>query len=318
MVNPPGRAPKIAVVIPCYRAAASVCDVIRGVPGDVAHVIVVDDGCPDGSGDAAAALGRLEVTVLRHERNRGVGAAMVTGYREALALGCDVVVKMDGDGQMDPAHLALFVEPLLADEADYVKGNRFRDFAALRAMPRLRLIGNSALSFLVKAASGYWDTMDPTNGYTAIHRRVLERLDLERISQRYYFESDMMIELGAIGAVVRDVALPARYGDETSSLRIQRVVLEFPPKLLAGLARRIFLRYFVYDFNMASVYLLLGLPLFAISATFGVIEWIESVVSGVPRTAGTIMLVALPIIVSFQMLLQAVQIDITSVPRKRR
>lgn len=317
-MNPSRAVPKIAIVIPCYRAASSVCDVIRGVDLDAARIIVVDDGCPDGSGNAADALGRPDVTVLRHERNRGVGAAMVTGYRAALARGCDVVVKMDGDGQMDPTQLARFVEPLLADEADYAKGNRFRDFAALRAMPRLRLVGNSALSFLVKAASGYWDTMDPTNGYTAIHRRVLERLDLDRISQRYYFESDMMIELGAIGAVVRDVALPARYGAENSSLRVDRVLVEFPPKLLAGLSRRIFLRYFVYDFNMASIYLLLGLPMLALSTAFGLFEWIESMISGVPRTAGTIMLAALPFIISFQMLLQAVQIDIASVPRKSR
>ncbi len=309
---------KIAVVIPCYRTGTTVREVIAGVPSGVAHIIVVDDACPDSSGDAVAALGRPEVTVLRHERNRGVGAAMVTGYRKALELGCDIVVKMDGDGQMDPAHLPRLVAPLAADEADYAKGNRFRDFGALRGMPKLRLFGNSALSFLVKAASGYWNTMDPTNGYTAIHRRALERLPLERLSQRYFFESDMMIQLGIIGAVARDVDMPAQYGGEGSSLGIGRVLLEFPPKLIAGLVRRVFLKYFVYDFNMASVYILIGLPVFVASVVFGVIEWIDSILSGVPRTAGTIMLVALPIIVSFQMLLQAIQIDIDSVPRKER
>lgn len=317
-MNPSLPAVKIAVVIPCYRAARTVREVIAGIPPGVAHVIVVDDACPEGSGDAAAAPDRPEVIVLRHERNRGVGAAMVTGYRKALELGCDAVVKMDGDGQMDPAHLPRLVAPLAAVEADYAKGNRFRDFGALRGMPKLRLFGNSALSFLVKAASGYWNTMDPTNGYTAIHRRALERLPLERLSQRYFFESDMMIELGILGAVVRDVEQPAQYGGEPSSLRIGRVLLEFPPRLLAGLVKRVFLKYFVYDFNMASVYMLVGLPVFVASVVFGAVEWIDSIVSGVPRTAGTIMLVALPIIVSFQMLLQAIQIDIDSVPRKER
>lgn len=230
-------------------------------------------------------------------------------------MGC-IAIKIDGDGQMDPAYIGDLIEPLISDRADYTKGNRFRDFKALKSMPKVRLFGNSILSFLVKCSSGYWNIMDPTNGYTAIHRRVLERLNLQRISKRFFFESDMLINLNVINAVVKDVAIPARYGKEKSSLKVTRVLFQFPPKLLAGLVKRIFLKYFVYDFNMASVYILVGLPMFMLSVIFGIKEWIESIVTGVPRTAGTIMLIALPIIVSFQMLLQAIQIDIASVPKR--
>lgn len=309
-------APRLAVVIPCYRVAGSVGEVIHTIPQSVDHIVVVDDACPESSGDAAAALGDPRVIVLRHERNQGVGGAVATGYRKALELGCDVVVKMDGDGQMDPARMWDLVAPLLADRADYAKGNRFRNFQALKAMPRARLVGNSLLSFAVKAASGYWNLMDPTNGYTAIHRRALATLDLDRLARRYFFESDMLIHLNLANAVVADVDIPARYGTEVSSLRISRVLAEFPFRLLRGFVRRVALRYFVHDFNMASIYLLIGLPMFAWGVVWGAYEWIESLVTGVPRTAGTIMLVALPTILSFQMLLQAIQIDIASVPRR--
>ena len=260
---------------------------------------------------------RKGLSVVYHDRNKGVGGAVVTGYKKALELRCGIVVKIDGDGQMDPSYIGRLVAPLARNEADYVKGNRFRDFAALKNMPKKRLFGNSALSFLVKIASGYWDIMDPTNGFTAIHKRALVELNPDRIAERYFFETDMLINLNIVNAVVKDVSMPARYGDETSSLKIRKALYHFPPKLLKGLAKRVFLKYFIYDFNMASLYLLIGLPMFAASVTFGIVEWIDSFLSGTVKSAGTIMLVALPVIISFQMLLQAIQIDISSVPRKK-
>lgn len=306
----------VAVVVPAYRVPGSIGEVLGSLPDAIGQVIVVDDGCPESSGKRAEGLGKSNITVLYHERNEGVGAAVITGYRRALELGYEIVVKMDGDLQMDPNYLGSLVTPLLNDDADYTKGNRFRDLSQLKTMPWTRLFGNSLLSFFVKAASGYWNIMDPTNGYTAIHRRVLGGLDLSRLSKRYFFESDMLINLNIMNAVVQDVAMPAKYGEEESSLRISHAVLQFPPRLLTGLLKRIFLKYYLYDFNMASVYMLVGLPVFLLSAIFGIVEWVDSLLTGIPRSAGTIMLAALPIIISFQMLLQAVQIDIQSVPRR--
>jgi glycosyltransferase involved in cell wall biosynthesis len=309
--------PDVAVVIPAYRVSAHIRDLISRIPDFVKHIIVVDDKCPESSGKEAERLQKKNVVVLYHERNEGVGGAVITGYRKALELGCEIVVKIDGDGQMDPKYLDGLMRPLSRNEADYAKGNRFRDFHALKSMPRARLFGNSVLSFFVKVASGYWDIMDPTNGYTAIHRRVLDELNFNALAKRYFFESDMLINLNVINAVVKDVTMPAHYGEEKSSLRISKVLLQFPLRLVKGLLKRVFLKYFIYDFNMASVYVLIGLPVFLLSVLFAVLEWVDSVLTGVPRSAGTIMLLALPIIISFQMLLQAVQIDIHSVPKRK-
>ncbi len=309
---------KTAVVIPAYKVAGHIKGVVESVPDSIDHVIVIDDACPESSGKEAEATGRSNLTVIYHEKNRGVGGVMITGYRKALELGADIVIKMDGDGQMDPAHIPNLIEPLVKGEADYAKGNRFRDFEKLRDMPRARLFGNSVLTFFIKAASGYWNILDPVNGYTAIHRRALERMDLDNIARRFFFESDMLINLNIAGAVVRDVGIPARYGEEQSTIVAWKLPLDFSKKLLKGLLRRVVLRYFVYDFNMASVYLLLGLPLLLFGAIFGAIEWADSLATGETAPLGTIMLAALPIILGLEMLLQAINIDINSVPRKRR
>jgi dolichol-phosphate mannosyltransferase len=307
---------KIAVVIPSYKVSKTITNVIKGIPEFVHHIIVVDDACPEGSGKIAQQTARANLTVIFRDKNGGVGAAVMTGYRKALELGCDVAVKMDGDGQMDPAYLPALLDPVLTGKVDYAKGNRFVDFRALGAMPRPRLFGNNVLSFLEKAYSGYWNIMDPTNGYTAIHRRVLEKLDFSKMAKDYFFESHMLLHLNLLNAVICDVPVPACYRDENSLLSIKKTLWQFPPRLLAGLCRRIFLKYFIYDFNMASVYLLLGLPLFLWGMIFGVVEWIDSWITGIPRTAGTIMVAALPLILGFEMLLQAIHIDINNVPKK--
>ena len=172
----------VAVVIPCYRVSRHVLDVIAGIGPEVSRIYAVDDGCPEGTGalvEARCADPRLRV--LRHGQNRGVGGAMITGYQAALAAGADIVVKIDGDGQMDPALIARFTRPIASGSADYTKGNRFHDLEDTQAMPRVRLFGNALLSLVNKVASGYWDVMDPTNGYTAIHRCALAALPLAKL-----------------------------------------------------------------------------------------------------------------------------------------
>lgn len=307
---------KIAVVIPAHGVAGQIKKVILSLPSDIDHIIVVDDACPEGSGKVAAGVPLEKVTVVYHEKNLGVGGAVITGYKKAMEMGCDIIVKMDGDAQMDAGQIPRLVRPLIKGKADYTKGNRFRDFERLKTMPRVRLIGNSALSFLVKLASGYWDVMDPTNGFTAVQARTLKELNLEKIAKRYFFESDMLINLNIINAVVKDVDIPARYADEKSNMNIGKVLVQFPTKLLGGFLKRFFLKYYVYDFNMASVYVLLGLPMFLFGVIFGASTWIKNYAAGEPTPLGTIMLVALPIILALEMLLQAINIDINSIPKK--
>lgn len=308
---------KIAVVIPCFRVAEHIAEVISTVPGFVDHVIVVDDCCPEGSGQIAESSGREGLVVLKNPTNLGVGGAVIAGYARAEELGCHIVVKMDGDGQMDPSQMERLITPLVRQEADYAKGNRFNDFRALKEMPSVRLIGNGFLSFMLKLASGYWDVMDPTNGYTAIHRRAMERLNFAKISKRFFFESDMLISLGIARAVVADVSMPARYGRERSSLSARGALLNFPPRLFAGLVKRIVLRYFVYDFNMASLYMAIGFPMMIFGVVWGAVTWYGSIKTGNAAPLGSIMLSVLPITLAFQMLLQAVSIDISMVPRKK-
>ena len=208
------------------------------------------------------------------------------------------------------------IQPIIDRKADYTKGNRFTDFKALRQMPKVRLFGNSGLSFLVKASSGYWNMMDPTNGYTAINKHALEELDLDNIAKRYFFESDMLINLNIENAVVADVDIPAKYGDEESSLSVTKTLFGFPPKLFKGLCKRIFLKYFIYDFNMFSLYLVLGLPMVLFGTGWGIEKWIEAIITNVETTTGAVMLAVLPIILGTQFLLQAIQIDMNNIPKK--
>jgi dolichol-phosphate mannosyltransferase len=311
----------IAVVIPTYRARASICRVIGGIGPEVARIYVVDDACPEGTGahvDATCVDSR--VTVVRNRENLGVGGAMIRGYTEALRDGADVVVKVDADGQMDTALLPRLVQPLLARQADYVKGNRFAAYArtlgrSRRDMPTVRWIGNSVLSFLHKAASGYWNIADPTNGFTAIHRYALAGLDLQRLSRGFFFETDMLFQLNLLNAVVKDVPMPAVYGAEQTNLRVRSVLRDFPPLLFRRFLRRIAYKYFIYDFNVASVELLFGVVLLTLGVTFGAVRWIIGAVQGGENTAGTVMLSALPIILGFQLVLAAVSYDVANVPR---
>jgi glycosyltransferase involved in cell wall biosynthesis len=306
----------LAVVIPCFRVKRHILGVLAAIPAEVDRIYVVDDACPEGSGTAVEDGCRdPRVRVLHHERNRGVGGATLTGYRAALADGASIVARIDGDGQMDPALIPRLVRPIADGDADYAKGNRFFDLEALAAMPRLRLIGNSILSFASKLSSGYWNVMDPTNGMTAIHADVLRQLPLDKLALGYFFESDLLFRLGTIRAVVCDVPMPARYGDEESSLVIRRVAGEFAWKHVANTAKRIFYSYYLRNFNIASLEIAAGLPLIAFGAWIGATRWIDGSLRNVPATSGTVMLAALPLLVGIQLVLAFLSYDLANVPR---
>jgi len=308
--------PRIAVVVPCYRVRDTILDVIERIPEGVETIICVDDSCPESAGDFIEARCRdPRVVVVRNPKNLGVGGAMIAGYQAALAQGVDIVVKIDGDGQMDPAILSDFVDPLINGLADYTKGNRFFWPKSIRGMPMLRLIGNAGLSFLTKASSGYWRIMDPTNGYTAIHSAALRALPLDRVANRYFFESDMLFRLYNARAVVLDIPMDARYSGEKSSLAISRILLPFLLLNLRNMSKRFIYNYFVRDFNMASVMAIVGLPLLIFGVIFGTTEWIESNRFGTTASAGTVMVAALPIIVGLQLILSAMSFDLNNQPQ---
>lgn len=300
----------VTAVLPAFREAPHVGDVLRRLPPWLDRIVLVDDASDDGTAEAAEAVGDPRVEVVRLERNRGVGGAMARGYARALERGTDLVVKMDADGQMDPAHLEALLAPLAAGRADYAKGNRFHDLAALRAMPRRRLAGNLALSFLTKLASGYWDVFDPQNGFTAIRAEVLASLDLGDLDHGYFFENAMLCQLGVLGARVEDVPLPARYGPETSHLRIGQVLRLFPGLLLERFLARMYFQFVLREFSPIVVFGALGALLFGGGGLWGCWIWARTIWTGVPNPTGTIMLALVPLILGFQLLLQAVVMDI--------
>lgn len=309
--------PPVGVVIPCYRVTRHILDVVAGIPSWVSRIYVVDDRCPDGSGvTVEERCHDPRVTVLFNDENLGVGGAVMAGYARAAQDGCVVIVKMDGDGQMDPALLPQFVTPILEGEADYTKGNRFYDLGQIGRMPRIRIIGNAVLSFMTKISSGYWDVFDPTNGYTAIHSRVVSKLPMAKISKRYFFETDILFRLNTLRAVVMDVPMDARYEDEVSGLRVGGVVFDFIFKHVRNTFKRIFYNYFLRDVSLASVELLVGSGLILFGFSAGTYFWVEASASGATASAGRVMLSALPLILGFQLILGFIAFDIASVPKR--
>lgn len=306
---------RIAVAIPCYRVTHHVLDVIAGIGPEVVAIYAVDDACPDYSGRFIEENNiDPRVRVLRNPENQGVGGAVVTAYKQAMADGMDIVVKIDGDGQMDPKLLPLFVRPLLRGQADYTKGNRFFRPESVQGMPPVRLLGNSVLSFLTKLSCGYWNIMDPTNGYTAVRTSVLAELPLNKLERRYFFETDMLFRLNTVRAVVKDIPMDSVYADEESNLKIGKVLPEFLRKHGSRLWRRYVYNYLVRDFNVGSLYSLSGLVLLSVGIMFGAWHWFVSSTTHQPATSGTVMLAALPIFIGIQCLIAFLHFDVSNLP----
>ncbi len=309
---------RLAVVIPCYNVSRHIEQVIDGIPSDILWIILVNDASKDDTDSVIQAILPKEkrIIYIRHDKNQGVGGAMITGYQKAMELEADITIKIDGDGQMDPVYINALLKPIVDGKADVTKGNRFRDLIALRQMPFTRRIGNLGLSFLIKAASGYWNIFDPTNGYTAISEDVLKNINFKKIHTRYFFESSMLIEMYHARAVVQDISMKAKYGDEISGLSVTRTLFEFPPKLTTAFFRRILLKYFLFEFNIASVYILFGVPLFLFGAIYGGVNFIKYATSHIEAPTGTVVIPTLLITLGFQLLLSAANYDIENYPKK--
>ena len=306
----------IAVVIPCYRVEREINQVIASLPSYLKHIIVVDDASPDETAEVVRIHAQEDhrIILVRHENNQGVGGATLTGFRKALDLGAQIIVKVDGDGQMDITYLPDLLTPLIEARADYTKGNRFRDFQALQKMPLVRRMGNMALGFLTKAATGYWNLLDPANGFVAIRSNVLAQLSLDQIDRTFFFETSMLANLYLINAVVKDIPIPARYQGEISNLAIHKIVLEFPSKLLKTFIRRLILKNLIYDFSMASIYIFTGLPLLLFGLIFGITRWFYYASRDIPAPTGTVMLPTLSVLLGVQFMIAAIEIDLRSTP----
>jgi dolichol-phosphate mannosyltransferase len=308
----------LCCVVPVYRARATLAAVIAGILPYADRVIVVDDACPESSCEALqAAFGaHPNVEVVTRERNGGVGAAMKSGLERALECGADIIVKIDADGQMDPSYLPeiarIFAEH---PEIGYIKGNRFVSETLADRMPAVRLFGNAMLSLFVKLCSGYWNLLDPTNGYVAFNAAMLRELPYQQFADSYFFEISVLGALGLRQVPVAELEMPAIYGTERSSLAIHRVLLEFPRKLLALTLRRVWLQYFLFDVNLGSLYIVFGALLTIAGLVLGGAEWIITLQTGHARTAGTVMLAVIPILLGIQLLSNALMYDVQFMPK---
>lgn len=299
----------VAVVVPAHNEERLIARTVSTMPPLVDHIIVVDDASSDGTVEAAKAVGDSRAEVISLLENQGVGGAILTGHQHALLLQADVSVVMAGDAQMDPDYLPALLDPIASGEAQFTKGNRFSGRGSFAGMPKHRVVGNIALSFFTKAASGYWNLFDPLNGYTAISRVALERLDLSQIARRYEFENDLLIHLNIQRVRAADVAIPARYGDEVSGINLRTQA----PRALAHLARgfwgRIWWKYVLQSFSAVALMLFGGLALTGIGLAVSV--WtVAHTLGAATASAGTVVLAVAPLLSGFHMLIYAMVLDI--------
>jgi glycosyltransferase involved in cell wall biosynthesis len=302
----------VAVVVPAYREEELIGATLGGIPGFVDRVYVVDDGSADGTAERARSFGDSRVEVITHERNEGVGAAILTGYARALADEVDVVCVMAGDNQMDPAELEQLVRPVAGGEVDYAKANRLFTGEAWRVIPRHRYVGNAILSLLTKIASGYWHVADSQSGYTAISRAMLAQLDRDRIYRGYGFPNDMLVHLNVWNARVRDFPARPVYGvGERSGIRLRRVVPRISWLLLKGFLWRLREKYVIRDFHPLVFFYAFGFVMTATGLVLGIVETALRI-SGNAVSVGTVVLVALLLIAGSQFALFAMWFDMES------
>ncbi len=308
--------PSIWVVIPTFKARNSILKVINAIGPEVSKILVVDDACPEESGKHVLDnCSDPRVEVIFHKQNKGVGGSVCTGYGIAMEGGASFIVKLDSDGQMNPKQIYQLTRPVIEGRADYAKGNRFFNIGSLRVMPVQRLIGNAGLSFLSKMSSGYWSIFDPNNGFTAISAATLKSIDLDKIEERYFFESDMLFRLNLARAVVLDVPMDAIYKDEKSNLSEFRSVFEFSFKHTRNFSKRIFYNYFLREFSLATLNFSFGSILFFFGVCFGATSWINSFRTGVPTETSALILVAMSVLTGLQMLLSFLSYDISNEPK---
>jgi dolichol-phosphate mannosyltransferase len=304
---------RLVCVVPAFRASGTILSVIARALPYCDAIVVVDDACSEGTADLVRREYNADqrVHVIQRARNGGVGAATKTGIAAALNLDADIIVKLDADGQMDPSYIASIREAFEHhSHIVCVKGNRFFDASVITLMPKARLFGNAALSLFAKFASGYWNIIDPTNGYVAFDAHMLSVLPWQSFDDSYFFELSVLCELGLKRLPILELEMPTIYTGAQSSLSIRRVLFEFPGKLFRKTMRRLLVQYFIFDINLGTLYGFFGALLMLFGLTFGGYEWIESIMTHVPRATGTIMLAVVPTLMGFQLLLQALMYDV--------
>ena len=302
----------VAVVVPAHDEEHLIATTLAGIPDFVDKIYVVDDGSRDATVERARAAGDVRVEVVTHERNRGVGAAIVTGYRRALADGIDATGVMAGDNQMDPADLELLALPVVRGELDYAKANRLVTGEAWNLIPRTRYLGNAVLSMLTKIASGYWHVADSQSGYAVISKGILGALDLDRVYTGYGFPNDFLVHLNVENARVRDFPSRPIYGvGERSGIRYRKVVPRISWLLVKAFFWRLRQKYVIRDFHPLVFFYAFGFLSTLAGLVLGIVE-IAYRIAGYQVSVGTVVLIALLLISGSQFMLFAMWFDMES------
>jgi glycosyltransferase involved in cell wall biosynthesis len=302
----------VAVVVPAHDEQELIATTLAGIPAFVDKIYVVDDGSRDATAERALATGDERVEVVTHERNRGVGAAIVTGYRRALADGIDATAVMAGDNQMDPVDLELLTLPVVRGELDYAKANRLVTGEAWNLIPRTRYLGNAVLSMLTKIASGYWHVADSQSGYAVISNGMLGALDLDRVYTNYGFPNDFLVHLNVENARVRDFPSRPIYGvGERSGIRYRKVVPRISWLLVKAFFWRLREKYVIRDFHPLVFFYAFGFLSTLAGLVLGIVE-IAYRIAGYQVSVGTVVLIALLLISGSQFTLFAMWFDMES------
>jgi glycosyltransferase involved in cell wall biosynthesis len=230
---------KLAIIVPAYNEEALIADTLKGMPAEADRVYVVDDGSTDATCEVVKPFVNGHIRLISNGHNHGVGWAITTGYKKALEEGMDIAVVMAGDNQMDRTHLPDLLEPIVLGKADYTKGNRLSRLSHRKGMSNWRFFGNWLLTLLTRIASGYWKIGDPQNGYTAITRDAISRINLDKVYPRYGYPNDLLVKLNVAGCRVSDVPMPARYGKEKSKIKYRKFITSVSPLLLRGFLWRL-------------------------------------------------------------------------------
>ena len=311
------RVDSIWVVIPCYNVSEHISEVIAKIDSTISGIVAVNDASRDSTLNVLETLkSDKRVHIIENEINLGVGGSTKCGFEFAFSRGATIVVKLDGDGQMDPELIADLVAPILSGRADYVKGNRFINIDQVFSMPKLRLIGNIALSFLTKLSSGYWEIFDPNNGFVAISKKAFGLIPSAKVDNRYFFESDMLFRLHLARAVVQDVPIPTKYGSEVSGLNESRALIEFSYKHHRNFVKRIVIEYYLRDFNLGSIQLPLGVGLGMFGTIYGTLNFLYFNSLDLPTPTGIQIVVAMSVLSGLQLLLSFFAFDISNSPKK--
>jgi glycosyltransferase involved in cell wall biosynthesis len=253
----------IAVVVPAYNEELLIADTLSSIPSFVDRIYAVNDASKDKTQEIIEDISRKDprVVPIQHEKNLGVGAAITSGYKQALIDGMSITTVMAGDNQMDPGIIGSFIDPIIANKADYTKGNRLLSPEYRMGMSRWRFFGNTVLTFMTKFSSGYWKLMDPQNGYTAISRGALERLNLDLIYPRYGYCNDLLVKLNVFGFRVMDVEMPARYGREQSKIKYGSYICKVSWLLFRDFFYRLRMKYIILSFHPLVIFYLFGLAM---------------------------------------------------------